>query len=151
VSQRVKTFNVLSLCVTAKLSSGSARTGKQAARIDQLRLVSGCAALAFPADVGAARTRDGSDEHVSRQQPVTTCTALGWPIQPLRARAVQPLADVNSHEHHPSIGLLPRPVQCANRYSSLPLVDRVVVLRTPSTTLDGTRPTSGRVNRAEQP
>jgi hypothetical protein len=84
--------------------SRSAQTGNQAARFDQLRLVCGCAALAFPADVGAAGTRDGGDDHVSRQQPVTTRTALGWSVQPLRARAVRQPADINTHAHHTSIG-----------------------------------------------
>jgi PPOX class probable F420-dependent enzyme len=40
---------------------------------------------------------------------------------------VRQLSDINTHAHHISIGAIANPVRCANRYFSLPLVDRVVV------------------------
>jgi hypothetical protein len=107
------------------VASISAQTGKQAARIDQLRFISGCAALAFPTDVGAARARDGGDKHVSGQQPVAPRAALGWSVHPLgfgRTRAAHLVAEVDTHEHHPSIGAAAEPVRCANRYSALQFV-----------------------------
>jgi hypothetical protein len=79
------------------------RPSNHAARFDQRRPIRGRAALAFPADVRAAGTRNCSDDHVSRQQPVTTRTALGRSVHPLRAREVRRLANINTHTHHTSI------------------------------------------------
>ena len=82
-------------------TAGSAQA--HAARCDQRRPIRGRAALAFPADVRAAGTRNSGDDHVSRQQPVTTRTALGRSVHPLRAREVHRLSNINTHTHHTSI------------------------------------------------
>jgi hypothetical protein len=76
------------------------RPSNHAARFGQRRPKRGRATLAFPADVRAAATRDGGDDHVSRQQPMTTRTALGWSVHPLRARAMRQLANISIHTHH---------------------------------------------------
>jgi hypothetical protein len=78
------------------------RPSNHAARFGQRRPIRGRAALAFPADVRAAATRDGGDDHVSRQQPMTTRTALGWSVHPLCVRTMRQLANINIniHTHH---------------------------------------------------
>jgi hypothetical protein len=103
------------------------RPSNHAARFDQRRPIRGRAALAFPADVRAAGTRNSGDDHVSRQQPVTTRTALGRSVHPLRAREVHRLANINTHTHTLPSALSPNPGRYANRYSSLSLSNRVVV------------------------
>ena len=37
---------------------------------------------------------------------MTTRTALGWPVHPLRAQTVCHVADINTHGHHISIGCI---------------------------------------------
>jgi hypothetical protein len=102
----------------------------QAARLCQTRPIPGCAAMAFPADVRTAATRDGGDGHVSGQQPVTTSTALGWSVHPLRARGVRPHGNIsiNTHTCHTLIRSV---AESRGGTRSLSLRDRVV-----STTTD---------------
>ena len=56
----------------------------------------------------------GPDEHVSRQQPVTARTALGWSINRLPVSAAHQLANLSSHSHHISSPCIVNPGRCAN-------------------------------------
>jgi hypothetical protein len=57
----------------------------------------------------------GPDEDMSRQQPVTTRTALGWSVHPLPVRAAHQLANLSSHSHHISSPCIVNPGRCTNR------------------------------------
>lgn len=83
-------------------------------RVRLTRPIGDGAALAFPSHVPSTGARDIEDEKVSGQQPVTTRTALGWSIHPLRLSAAHQLANLSSHTDHILSPLLGNPGRFAN-------------------------------------
>ena len=86
-----------------RLTSPTA-TVEQAARLSERRLVDDVAAFAFPCGVPTAGTRQASDDHVSRQQPVAPRTAVrsSFPVRSLK-EADEVVVNINSHSHHTGI------------------------------------------------
>ena len=108
-------------CGLADLS----RPIEQTATLGERRAVGEGATFALPGDVLTARTRDGVDDHVSWQQPVTASTALGRSVHP--ARTADQVANISCHAHHIGISNFSNPGRCVNRYDSLSSSRRVVV------------------------
>jgi hypothetical protein len=102
------------------------RPGAQTASVGERRAVGDGATFALPGDVLTAGTRDGVDDHVSWQQPVTASTALGRSVHPVRMGTADQIANISSHAHHTGISNFSKPGRCVNRYDSLSSSRRVV-------------------------
>ncbi len=125
--------HLISVCPSSSSSSAvlgmrpsSSRTIEQTAPVGERRAVGDCATFALPGDVLTAGTRDGVDDHVSWQQPVTASTALGRSVHPVRMGTADRVANISSHAHHIGISNFSNPGRCINRYDSLSSSRRVV-------------------------
>ena len=87
----------------------------QVASHSERRAVGDGATFALPGDVLAAGTRDGVDDHVSCQQPVTASTALWRFVHPPRMRTAGRVANISSHRHDIGISNFFNPGWCVNR------------------------------------
>ncbi len=104
-----------------------ARPVEQTAPLGQRRPVRDGAAFALPGGVLAAGTREGVDDHVSWQQPVTARTALGRCVHPVCVETADRVVNISSHTHHIGISHIRNPGRWVNRYDSLSSHRRVVV------------------------
>src|ERR1700757_952284 len=84
---------------SALLASHPRRRIEQAAPVGKRRAVGDGTTFALPGDVLTAGTRDGGDDHVSWQQPVTASTALGRSIHPVCMGTADGVANISSHTH----------------------------------------------------
>jgi hypothetical protein len=112
---------------TALLAAGPRWPVEQTAPVGERRAVGDGATFALPGDVLTAGTRDGVDNHVSWQQPVTASTASGRSAHPVGMGTADRVANISSHTDHIGRSNFSNPGRCVNRYDSLSSSRRVVV------------------------
>jgi hypothetical protein len=105
-----------------------ATTLEQGARFGEHRLIGDVAAFALPGGVPAAGTRHASDEHVSRQQPVASRTAVRSCVHLCPPMQSTGSVDINNHNHHTGIPGTSDTGRLPDRYGLVSCRGRVVVL-----------------------